>query len=95
MMNQQIENRMVVDSEWPEPIPDDVKEVLSESGYHEYRTNTFVPDSQAYEYALERCLHGSEDDIKEFKEMLVEWFYSGGDWRREEKWESDCLNQKR
>ena len=44
---------------------------------------------QAYEYALERCLHGSEDDIKEFKEMLVDWFYSGGDWRREEKWESD------
>lgn len=84
MKHDRIENRMVIDSAWPKPIPEEVRELLSESGYHEDRTNTFVPDSQAYEYALERCLHGSEDDIKEFKEMLVDWFYSGGDWRREE-----------
>ena len=84
MKHDRIENRMVVDSEWPEPIPEEVKEVLAKSGYHEYSTNNFVPDSEAYEYALERCLHGSEKDIKEFKEMLVEWFYSDGDWRREE-----------
>lgn len=36
-----------------------------------------VPEEDAYEYALERCFHGSEEDQKEFKEMLVDWFYSG------------------
>ena len=36
-----------------------------------------VSEEDAYEYALERCLHGSEEDQKEFKEMLVDWFYSG------------------
>ena len=34
-----------------------------------------VPEADAYEYALERCLHGP--DHEEFKEMLVDWFYSG------------------
>ena len=41
--------------------------------------DTVVEDDQAYEYALERCLHGTEEDQEEFQKMLVEWFYSG-DW---------------
>lgn len=45
--------------------------------------DTVVDDEQAYEYALERCLHGTEEDQKEFRNMLVEWFYSG-DWLYEE-----------
>lgn len=83
MDHMNIENRMVVDSEWERLTPVEVDKVLSEAGYHEDGTNVFVPDSQAYEYALDRCLYGSEDDIKEFKVMLVEWFYSGGNWRRD------------
>lgn len=38
---------------------------------------TFVPESIVFEYALERCLHGSENDQKDFRKMLVKWFYSG------------------
>ena len=34
--------------------------------------DTVVTDDQAFDYALERCLHGTPDDQKEFKEMLVE-----------------------
>ena len=45
--------------------------------------DTVVEDDQAYEYALERCLHGTEEDQEEFHKMLVEWFYSG-DWIHEE-----------
>lgn len=45
--------------------------------------DTVVEDDQAYEYALERCLHGTEEDQEEFHKMLVEWFYSG-DWLYEE-----------
>lgn len=37
----------------------------------------FIPADIAFEYALERCLKGTEEDKKEFQEMLEEWFYSG------------------
>jgi len=43
----------------------------------------FVSDSKAYAYALERCLHGTEAEIKEFREMLIEWYFSGN-WIRSE-----------
>lgn len=43
----------------------------------------FVPEEKAYSYAIERCLRGTENDQKEFREMLVEWFYSGN-WIKED-----------
>lgn len=84
-MTEMIENRMVVDSEWElleKNIPEEVREKLKEPGYHQMGTSNFVPESEAYEYAIERCLHGSEEDIKEFREMLVEWYFSGN-WIKE------------
>lgn len=83
-MPEMIENRMVVDSEWrfPGNVPEEVREKLKEPGYHQMGTGNFVPESEAYEYAIEQCLHGSEEDIKEFKEMLVGWYFSGN-WIKE------------
>ena len=80
-----VENRLVLDSEWrwKEEPAEAVEKVLKQTGYHEMGTNVFVPEDEAYEYALERCLNGSEEEQKEFKEMLVEWFYSGN-WRKED-----------
>lgn len=49
----------------------------SEKGYLEMSTDEFVHEEDAYDYALEKCLHGTEEMQNEFKEMLVEWFYSG------------------
>lgn len=49
--------------------------------------DTVVTEGQAFDYALERCLHGTPDDQEEFKEMLVEWFYSGN-WVKEESEET-------
>ena len=43
----------------------------------------YVPAAVAFEYALERCTKGTEEDRKEFKDMLVEWFYSGN-WVKED-----------
>lgn len=43
---------------------------------------TFVSVNVAFEYALERCLNGAPEDKEEFKEMLVEWFFSGN-WIKE------------
>ena len=42
-----------------------------------------VEEALAYDYALERCLKGTEEERKEFRGMLVEWFYSGN-WIEEE-----------
>lgn len=78
----QVENRMVIDSEWEHSDPVEVKEILKQPGYHEMGTNVFVPEVEAYDYALERCLSGTEQDQREFREMLVEWFYSGN-WIKE------------
>lgn len=36
-----------------------------------------IEEERAYRYALERCLYGTPEDQREFKEMLVDWFYSG------------------
>lgn len=47
-----------------------------------------VPEEEAYDYALDRCLNGHER--KEFKEMLVEWYFSGN-WisvGEDEEWEN-------
>ena len=80
-MPEQIENSMVIDSEWP--VVNCMDNVLQEKGWHNFRTNEFVSEKDAYEYALDEVLNGDESTQKEFKEMLVEWFFSGS-WRREE-----------
>ncbi len=80
---ERVENRMVVDSEWEHTNPVEIEEIVSATGYHKVGTDVFVADHEAYDYALDQCLNGSEEDIKEFKSMLVEWYYSGGAWRRE------------
>ena len=48
--------------------------------------DVFVSDEDAYAYAFERCTNGTEEEINEFKEMLVEWFFSGN-WVRKSKYE--------
>lgn len=45
---------------------------------------TVVEKEYAFEYALWRCLHGCLEEQEEFKEMLVEWYYSGN-WIEEEE----------
>lgn len=57
---------------------------MIENGYKELTTRVFVAEEDAYEYALEQCLHGSEKDQAEFKEFLVDWFYSGN-WVKEKR----------
>ena len=44
---------------------------------------TIVNEGDPYAYALERCLRGKPKEQKEFREMLVEWYYSGN-WIKEE-----------
>lgn len=43
-----------------------------------------IEEDQAFQYALERCLKGTLEDQREFRDMLVEWFYSGNFIKKEE-----------
>ena len=78
-----IENRMAVDSQWDWQRIGSVEEKPSRKGYVEILTDEFVPEDEAFEYAFERCTNGTEDEQKEFKAMLVEWFFSGN-WVKED-----------
>ena len=44
----------------------------------------FVPDVNAFRYALERCLNGTKEEQNAFREMLEEWYYSGN-WIKEDQ----------
>ena len=44
-----------------------------------------IEEEQAYQYALERCLNCTPEDQQEFREMLVDWFYSGNFIKEEKK----------
>lgn len=81
-MPERIENKMVVDSEWNNIYEKEPSEIIQEKGYHELGTGVFVSENDAYEYALECCLNGKEEEQKEFEKFLVEWFYSGN-WIKE------------
>lgn len=76
-----IENRMVVDSEWwflEHPVLDDYKKKLCGPGREEIGTGIFVPEEDAFDYAMKRVCQ-DEDSKQEF----VEWFYSGN-WIKED-----------
>lgn len=49
---------------------------------------TFVPDADAYAYAMERCRSGTPEEQEAFKQevvpLIVEWYYSGN-WIRTEE----------
>lgn len=78
----QLENHMVVDREWEQNTPLEVSEKLRGVGYTELGTGIFVPEDDAYEYAMERI--SLDEDLKqEFKVIFMEWFYSGN-WVKEE-----------
>lgn len=85
-----IENRMVVESEWPHPPDMEWKEVKNPEGpgWVNVTGGVFVPVEDAFAYALGQCVESVPDGFseivwtKEFEEMLVEWFYSGN-WIKE------------
>lgn len=82
-MTEQIENKMVVDQAWDSEKRHEVEEKLNGPGRLEMGTGVFVPEEDAYEYALERI---SLDE--ELKQESVEWFYSGN-WIEEDGSGSD------
>lgn len=52
------------------------------NGYRKMKTDFFVSDEDAYDYALNHSINGTEEEQEEFRKMLVEWFFSGN-WVRD------------
>lgn len=59
--------------------------LFTTSGYESIKDFSFVPDDEAFDYALER-IQNDENEKKEF----VEWFFSGN-WVRREKGEQRSI----
>lgn len=59
-----------------------IEEKLNGPGWEEMGTGIFVPKENAFDYALERCFEVVPNFVhrlkwtQEFRDMLVEWFYS-------------------
>ncbi len=59
------------------------------AGWKNVRTGTFVRDEDAFDYAIEQCAEVVPTGFhnvqwtQEFRKMLVDWFYSGGEWKKE------------
>lgn len=62
-----------------EPETETVKDKLNGPGWEAVGSGIFVPEEDAFDYALERVMQGTQEEKKEF----VEWFYSG-EWIKED-----------
>lgn len=77
----EIENRMVVDSEWQgieASVIEESHQKPSVAGWLEIGTGIFIPKELEYEHAVERI--SLDEDLKR---EFVEWFYSGN-WIKED-----------
>lgn len=82
-MSYDIENQTIRYPLFSSEEMDEIMESLKhDPGYREIGTDIFVRDEDAYRYAIER-ISQDKDLMQEFKEMLVEWFYSGN-WIKED-----------
>lgn len=89
---ERIENKLLIESVREHMSRFDFDEDFDEEFHEPGWTNTdgtFVPDKSAFDYAIDHCTNfvpAGFHKIKwteEFREMVVEWFYSGGEWKRE------------
>lgn len=70
-------------------LNNDASEELNGGGYLNVNRGMFVSKAHAFDYAMEQCVERGIENVrkaeftKEFKDMLVEWFYSSSEWREE------------
>ncbi len=80
-MPERVENSMVVDGWWDEveygvkrgACPEPEPEGPGERGWVEMGTGLFIPEEDAFGYAIRKLQAGTEEEKQEF----VEFFYSG------------------
>lgn len=70
-------------------LNNDASEELNGGGYLNVNRGMFVSKASAFDYAMEQCVERGIECVrkaefaKEFKDMLIEWFYSSSEWMEE------------
>lgn len=70
-------------------LNNDASEELNGGGYLNVNRGVFVSKAQSFDYAMEQCVERGIEHVrkaefaKEFKDMLVGWFYSSSEWMEE------------
>lgn len=89
---ERIENKLLIESVREHMPRFDFEEDFDEEFCGPGWTNadgTFVPDESAFDYAIDHCANfvpagfHKIEWTDEFREMVVEWFYSDSSWVRE------------
>lgn len=62
----------MADSEWARRELKEIEKKMNGPGYTEIDLGIFVPEEDAFDYALERVSRNED-----LKKMFVDWFYSG------------------
>lgn len=84
----EVENRMVIDS-YHIYDRNASENKLNGPGYRNLTTDVFVPEEDAFRYALEQCVHVVPEGFNkiewhpEFQDMVIDWFYDE-DWIKED-----------
>lgn len=85
---ERIENSLLRERSFEQKV-EDVKRFFR-VGWTNTADGTFVLEEDAFGYAMEHCVDVIPEGFHkiewtdEFREMVVEWFYSGGEWRKED-----------
>lgn len=83
---ERIENGMLRERSFEQKV-EELKHFFS-AGWTNTADGTFVLEEDAFDYAIDHCTNfvpagfHKIEWTDEFREMVVEWFYSGGEWRK-------------
>lgn len=72
-----------------EQVNKDALEELNVGGYLNVDHGVFVSKAHAFDYAIEQCVEYGIEHVRkveftqEFRDMLIEWFYSSSEWMEE------------
>lgn len=88
---ERLENRMLIESIREHMQHFDFDEDFNCAGRKNLNDGTFVREEDAFDYALDHCTESAPPPgfhkiqwTQEFKDVVVDWFYSGGEWVKEE-----------
>lgn len=87
---ERVENKLLIESIKENMKHFDFDEDFEGAGWKNLENGTFVREEDAFDYAMDHCTEEAPPPgfrkiqwTQEFREMLVEWFYSGGEWKME------------
>lgn len=87
---ERLENKMLMESIKEHMHHFDFDEDFNGAGRKNLNDGTFVREEDAFDYAIDHCIENAPPPgfykipwTQEFKDVVIEWFYSGGEWKKE------------